>query len=120
MSTTHLNSPAKQDHSAPPSTQGSAPNPGASTPAGGQGQQEQQIPESLVLKHGLASEFRITTDALKKLGENLDLDKLLSWFSKPRPQVKVGDDLEMFDGLRAYFGLDWDRPNGACFYIRIH
>uniref|UniRef100_E6PQ25 Uncharacterized protein n=1 Tax=mine drainage metagenome TaxID=410659 RepID=E6PQ25_9ZZZZ len=26
----------------------------------------------------------------------------------------------MFDGLRAYFGLDWDRPNGACFYIRIH
>ena len=88
--------------------------------ADGQGQQEHQIPETLVRKHGLASEFRITADALKKLGEDLDLDKLLSWFSKPRPQVRVGDDLEMFNGLRAYFGLDWDRPNGACFYIRIH
>lgn len=119
MSATPLNSPAQQDHSAPPSTQGAAPNPGASTPADVQ-EQDQKIPEPMVRKHGLASEFRITSDALKKLGKNLDLDKLLSWFSKPRPQVKVGDDLEMFDGLYAYFGLDWDRPNGACFYIRIH
>ena len=85
-----------------------------------QGQQDQKIPEPLVRKHGLASEFRITADALRRLGEDLDLDKLLAWFSKPRPQVKVGDDLEMFSGLRAHFGLDWDRPNGACFYIRIH
>ena len=76
------------------------------------------VPVSAIERHYLSGQFFLSSEAWPRVQE-IGLDRVLAWFGTTR-HVIVGDSLPIGDfGLIAYFGIDPEKPNGECCYVRI-
>jgi hypothetical protein len=78
-----------------------------------------RIPDAAVESHFLSGAFFVTEAAQAEVMKH-GLDKVLSWFNRPRKSVKVGDALPMDEmPLQAFFGFDSAQSIPESFYVAI-
>jgi hypothetical protein len=78
-----------------------------------------RIPDAAVESHFLSGAFFVTEAAQAEVMKR-GLDKVLSWFNRPRKSVEVGQALPMDEmPLQAFFGFDSAQSNPESFYVAI-
>jgi hypothetical protein len=78
-----------------------------------------RIPVDAVESHYLYGAFFVTPAAQTEVTK-CGLDKVLSWFNRPREGVKVGAVLPMDEmPFQAYFGFDNAKTGPEAFYVAI-